>query len=338
MDEIIIKDNNMTKISTNYLGLKLRSPFIASSSGLTNNIVSIKELEAAGAGAIVLKSLFEEQIDNETEYLNNLSTAYTDNADFLHGSIKDYTTAEYAKLIQEVKQQVSIPVIGSINCYSSGDWISFAKNIEAAGADALELNIYSLPLDKSEDSNALENRYIKMIKDVTSSINIPVAVKISDTFTTLPRFVESCCIAGAKGVVLFNKFYLPDIDLNKMKVIGANPFTPVSDYHNSLRWTAILSSVVKGLDYSASTGVLTPEDGIKLILSGASTVQLCTVLYKEGLDVITKFNSQLEEFMNQKGLNSILEMKGRLNYSNIQHLNDAAKYERFQFVKTFGKR
>ena len=116
MDEIIIKDNNMTKISTNYLGLKLRSPFIASSSG---------------------------QIDNETEYLNNLSTAYTDNADFLHGSIKDYTTAEYAKLIQEVKQQVSIPVIGSINCYSSGDWISFAKNIEAAGADALELNIYS---------------------------------------------------------------------------------------------------------------------------------------------------------------------------------------------------
>lgn len=325
----------MTITSVNYMGLKLKSPFIASSSGFTTKIDNLVALEKAGAGAIVLKSLFEEQIENHAQFLNDQSSAYTENLDYLHFYLKEHTLREYSNLIKQAKESCTIPIIASINCFTAGNWLDFAKEIELAGADALEVNIYSMPILKNKDSNTLEAEYLKIIKDICSAIKIPVAVKIADTFTTLPRFVESLNLCGAKGVVLFNKFYTPDIDIKTLTLKSAEPLTNTSNYGNSLRWIAIISPMVRGMQFSASNGVMKPEDAIKLILAGATSVQLCSVLYKNGAAIVEDFNKKLIEFMGEKGFNTIDSFCGKLNYSSILPPDTPEKYERFQFIKTF---
>ncbi|MEF9931305.1 MAG: dihydroorotate dehydrogenase-like protein [Bacteroidales bacterium] len=323
----------MERLSVYYMGLKLRSPFIAGSSGFTAKLENIIALERAGVGAVVLKSLFEEQINSEAEFLNEQSSLYPENMDYLYHYMREYSLDNYLNLIREAKQAVKIPIIASINCFGSGNWLSFAKEIENAGADALEVNIYSLPLLKARNSISLEDEYLSVVTSLTKQYHIPIAVKIGDNFTNLPRFVDSLKICGADAVVMFNKYYHPDIDLKTLSVVGANPFSKEGDYLRELRWIAIISSMVGGLDISASTGVLSSDDAIKMILSGAKTVQLCSALYNRGVSEVEKFIAGLNKFMDEKGFNSLEDFRGMLNYSQIPSPD---KYERVQFLKTFG--
>lgn len=321
----------MIDISVNYMGLKLKSPFIAASSSYTADMDKIVALARSGAGAIVLKSLFEEQISNEVGFLEGAGTEHTETMDYLQRYVTDHSLDEYVELIKKAKKESGIPVIASINCFSHKKWVGFAKEIEKAGADALELNIYSLPLNAGKSSVGIEAEYLKIVKEITDSLKIPVAVKLGDSFTNIGNFVGALQGNGAAGAVLFNRFYTPDISLKTLKIVPAQPFSCKTEYLKELRWIAILSSQLRNFSLSASTGVYDPSSGIKLLLAGASTVQLCSVLYKQGPFVLQDFNNELKEFMKSKGFNKISDFAGMLNYSNIA---DPAAFERVQFLKT----
>jgi Dihydroorotate dehydrogenase len=322
-------------ISTTYMGLKLNSPFIAASSGFTAKVSNIVELEKAGAGAIVLKSLFEEQIDGESNFLDAINADHPENSDYLQYYVREGALSNYLKLVKEAKAAVKIPIIASINCYNSGSWVSFAKDIENAGADAIEINIYSLPLNLNDTSKNIEEEYFNVISKIKATVKIPVAVKIGENFTSLPKFVDSLKGYGASAVVLFNKFYHPDIDVNRLQIIGPDPFSKAGDCLRELRWIAIISSVVRGVEISASSGVLSGKDCIKLILSGATTLQTCSALYKQGINAISEFTEELKAFMEWKGYSKLEDFRGLLNYSNVEN---PQRYERVQFVKTFGQK
>jgi dihydroorotate dehydrogenase (fumarate) len=325
----------MSDISVKYMGLDLRSPILAASSGLTTQLDKIIEFEKAGVGAIVVKSLFEEQISNEALFLDSQSHDYPESADYLHHYLRSNSLERYLSLIREIKSKVTVPVIASINCFSSGEWVSFASEVQSAGADALELNIYSMPLDIYKSSLDIENSYLKVVKDVSRSISIPVAVKIASTFTNLPAFVNSLKANGAKAVVMFNRFYSPNIDTNRLALYPADAFSHPEEYIKELRWMAIVSSLVKGIDLSASTGNYDGISVIKQILAGATTVQMCSALYKKGGVVISDAIMELENFMTKNGFESLVDFKGRLNYSSIENPD---KFERVQFMKSFGSK
>ena len=322
----------MANISVNYLGLELKSPFIVASSGLTADVEKVKQMEIAGAGAVVIKSLFEEQINNETEFLSKESLEYPEMADYLQGYVRQNSISKYLDHITELKKSVSIPVIASINCFSKGEWLSYARNIEAAGADALEINIYALPFSINVSSQEMEDEYYDVVRSIVESVKIPIAVKIGRHFTNIPAFVHRLAGCGARAVVMFNRFYSPDIDLENLKLIPASPLSDANEYRKGLRWVAITSSIVKNIDYSISTGIHTPESAIKSILVGGKTVQLCSVLYQEGIDKIAEFNTALKAFMDKQGYEILGDMRGKLSYANF---NDPASFERVQFMKVY---
>jgi dihydroorotate dehydrogenase (fumarate) len=325
----------MTDISVNYMGLKLCSPVMAASSGLTAQLDRVAEFEKAGVGAIVVKSLFEEQIVNEAEFLQSQSHDYPESADYLHHYLRQNSIDRYLELVTAVKRKVSVPVIASINCYSAGEWTQFAKEIEGAGADGLELNIYSLPLNVYKKSDEIEREYLNVVEKVSRQIKIPVAVKIASTFTNLPGFVNGLKAHGAKGVVMFNRFYSPDIDIKRVRVFPADAFSSPEESLRELRWMGIVSALVPGIDLSASTGVHNGTIALKQILAGASTVQMCTALYKKGADSIAQAVADINLFMDTQGFSSVEEFRGKLNYSNIEN---PGKFERVQFMKTFGNK
>jgi len=321
----------MLKLETNYLGLTLKSPLIVSSSGLTNSVEKIVKYEALGAGAVVLKSLFEEQINFE-------SGIYVEEG--LSPEAHDYITAysqsnaieEYLRLIENAKKAVKIPVIASINCRSVSKWISFAKDIQDAGADALELNVFFVASDKEQTSEKYENLYNDLIVKVKQVTNLPLAVKLGYHFTNLPRIVNSLYVRGAKGVVLFNRFYEPDIDIENLKITSSGVFSSPADIRQSLRWVGIISDKVEKIDVAASTGIHSGEAVIKQILAGAKAVQICSVLYKNGDEQLRVILDELENWMNRKGYKSLEAFRGKLNCSSIP---DPSLYERSQFMKYF---
>jgi dihydroorotate dehydrogenase (fumarate) len=321
----------MINLATNYLGLILKSPLIISSSGLTNSINKIKKFEELGAGAVVLKSLFEEQINYEAGILveNGLSS---EAHDYITGYSKTNALEEYLKLIEEAKKEVKIPIIASINCMSVSEWVSFAKDIENAGADALELNIFFVASDidrSSEKYEKLYNDLIIKVKDVTS---IPLSVKIGYHFTNLVGMVNNLYVRGAKGVVLFNRFYEPDIDIENLKLTSSGVFSTPADIRLSLRWVGIISDKVDKIDVAASTGIHDGKAAIKQILAGAKAVQVCSVLYKKGEEQVKVIIDEMAAWMAGKGFKTIEEFRGKLNYHNIP---DPSVYERSQFMKYF---
>ncbi len=324
----------MLDISVNYMGLRLQSPFIAASSGYTADIEKMIALARSGVGAIVLKSLFEEQINGEAEFILSQSAEYPENADFIQRYVTDHSIEKYIELIKEAKHKCGVPVIASINCFSQGKWTSFAKEMERAGADALEINIYSLPIAKYKSSIEIENDYKEIVKSVSSVLNIPVAVKIGGEFTNLPQFVSSLKSYGASAVTLFNRFYNPDISLKSLKIVPSHPFSGKHEYLKELRWIAILSSMLRNFDFSASTGVHDSNAAIKLLLAGAKSVQLCSALYQQGPFIVATFIEELKWFMEEKGFNSIDEFCGMLNYARIDH---PEMFERVQFLKVAEK-
>lgn len=324
----------MANLETKYLGLTLKNPIIVSSSGLTNSVEKIGKLVNAGAGAVVLKSLFEEQINHEANNIIHKGNGfdYPEAADYVKGYTRDNSVGDYLKLIKDAKEKYDIPVIASINCYSSDEWIGFARQMEEAGADALELNVYVVNTDRNSDPGEYEQLYVDIINNVSKVVNIPVVVKLGIYFSNLVNVVDRLSVSGAKGVVLFNRFYEPDIDINKMTLTPAEVFSNPSDMRRSLRWVAITSYKVKNIDISASTGVHDGTAVIKQLLAGATTVQTCSAIYKNGPEIITEMIGDLEKWMEEKGYNSVDEFRGKMSYGKI---GDPALYERAQFMKYF---
>lgn len=318
-------------LTTSFIGLTLKSPVIAASSGLTKTVTGLKVLEEAGVGAVILKSIFEEQINAEAGELQK-DSYYPEAADYINQYVKSNSLKEYTDLIKKAKQQISIPIIASINCYTEGDWVKFAKEIGDAGADAIELNILSINANRHTDAQTYEDRIYAIVRQACTATQLPILVKISPYFTNVLDVVDRLRSAGAKGVTLFNRLYQPDIDLKTMRLISGSKLSTPEMMHNTLRWTALGYGTIKDLDFSASTGILSANTAIKMILAGASTVQLCSVLYKDGLKIIKDFNGGIVAFMQENNFRSLNDFKGRLSYNNNGNTNI---YERSQFMKYF---
>jgi dihydroorotate dehydrogenase (fumarate) len=325
----------MVDLSTEYLGLKLKNPVIAGSSGLTNSVKSIQDLEESGAGAVVLKSIFEEEIAYEYEDILKEASeegVNLDQFDYYDFHIKGEKLDKYTTLIEESKKSVSIPVIASINCVYSHEWTAFAKQLQTAGADALELNMFFLPSEFDRTTEEKEKAYFQIIEKVQKEISIPIALKISYYFSNLGPMIQKLSETGIAGLVLFNRFYSPDFDIEKMEVVSSNVFSDPSDLPISLRWIAIMSERIS-CDLAASTGVHDGTALIKQLLAGANAVQVASTLYKNGKGQIGEMLKTLEDWMRKKGYNHLADFRGKM--SQAKSSNPAA-YERVQFMKYFG--
>jgi dihydroorotate dehydrogenase (fumarate) len=321
----------MKKLTSHYLGLKLRSPMIVASSGLTSSIDKLKEAEDNGAGAVVLKSLFEEQIGYYASKLSG-STSYPESDDYIAYYTKSHAVEEYLNLITSAKRSLDVPVIPSINCFSASSWIDFARLIEESGADALEINVFFLPVDKKKNSTDAENLYYNLIEKLKEIISIPIAIKIGTRFSNILNVVDQFYMRGAEGVVMFNRFYEPDIDINNLEIVSSPVFSSEIERRYVLRWIAMTSAMDIKIDISASTGVNSGEDAIRYILAGANSVQVCSALYRNGISFLKEINNQIQLWMDNKGFNNIDDFKGKLNYSGIAK---PSIFERTQFMRYF---
>lgn len=320
------------------MGLELKNPIIAGSSGLTNSVNHIKQLEDAGVSAVVLKSLFEEQIRMDVEgtlAADESTSAYPEAEDYIRNYTKMNSVQKYLELVKEAKGAVSIPVIASINCVSASDWLNFAKDIEVAGADALELNIFELPNDKNLSSDEYDKKYFEIVSRVKKTINIPVAVKIGPFFSNLVKTVDQLDANGVNAVVLFNKFYTPDFDLNTLEFTSSNVMSSSADLYRGLRWTGIIKGTLPTVEIAASTGIHDGEAVIKQLLAGAQVVQLCSTLYLNGMSVVADMRSSMEKFMEKWNFETIDDFRGRLSYKNIEN---PQVYERAQFMKYYSNK
>lgn len=325
----------MVNISTNYLGLSLKNPLIVGSSRLTGELNTLKQCVDSGAAAVVLKSLFEEQIVKEAESKiskNNLEEHYFW---FKEAEQKvldlsfDQNMQRYLDFVLEVKSKVDVPVISSINCVSSKGWPKFASDIEKTGADALELNIGIFPFDTKTTSAEIENTYFDIIREVKANVNIPVSVKIGPYFTNILSFVNGLVEAGADGIVLFNRYFRPDIDLDSRKLVASDNLSSPDDYLIAMRWIGLLVANKINCDFVASTGIHNYEAVVKQILAGANAVQLCSTLYLNGIDTIEKINNNLISWMENKGYNSLEDFRS----SSLDLQSVDASFERIQYIK-----
>lgn len=324
----------MANLKTKFIGLELQSPIIAGSCGLTADLGKLEEMAHNGVGAVILKSIFEEQINREAE--RSISGgSYPEEADYIHNYVRANTIQQYIDLVKAAKERLDIPVIGSINCLKDGEWIDFARELEKAGADALELNAFILPTDEFLESAEVETMYYAIIKHVKSVIKIPVIIKLGRYFTNLPAVVSKLKAYGADAVTIFNRFYEPDIDIEKMAMGSASVFSTDTELRTTLRWTGILCGKDRQLGLSASTGVHSGEAAVKLLLAGASTVQVCSVMYEQGLSAIRDINGTIAQWMERKGFKTIEEFRGKMSYADAGH---AERYERAQFIKYFSNK
>lgn len=324
----------MIDLESQYMGLKLRNPIVAGSSGLTNSVENIIELEKNGIAAVVLKSLFEEQIRYrasqtimEGEYVN----LYPEAEDYIRNYTAENAMNTYLRLIENAKRAVSIPVIASINCISDTKWMTYAKKIETAGADGLELNVAVLPSDPDKEGAENEKIYFSIARKISQELKIPVAIKLSYYFSGLAKTLTNLSWTGIKALVLFNRFYSPDIDVEHEEVKSSFVFSTPSDVALPLRWIAMLSPIVK-CDIAASTGAHDGNALIKLLLVGADVVQIASVLYKKGFREVGSMIEQLESWMDRHNYSSIDEFRGKLSVAETEN---PAAYERIQFMKHF---
>lgn len=323
-------------LTTNYLGLNLKNPIVVGSCSLTSSVNEIKKLEKYGAGAVVLKSIFEEEILMDAE--NQLREAkensfiydrYSETLDYIDLHIKEERLTDYIQLIKNAKKEVLIPVIASVNCVSSAEWTSFAKRIEEAGADALELNISLNPTDM--EIRDFELTIKEIIQKVLAQVNIPVAVKINNSFTHMARTILDLSETGIAGLVLFNRAYAPDIDIDTFEAVQGRSFSSENAYMEPLRWVALLSDKIN-CSLAASTGIYTSDAVIKQILAGADVVQVVSALYEHGTEHINVLLTGIEKWMEEKGFSSLEQFKGRASSKNA---GNPAVFERIQFMKHF---
>ena len=340
----------MPDLSCTYLGLKLKNPLIVGSSGLTSSLENLKTAARLGAGAVILKSVFEEQIKFETDKLiesdnkeikpwkdafndivSDKEFYFTEAFNYLTSYAREHTLKQYLAYISEAKKTIDIPVIASINCTSQHDWQYFAQRIQKAGADALELNVYLLPSDFNKKATENEQVYFDVIKEVKKYVTIPVALKTGYYFSSLAKILLELSETGISGLTLFNRPYNPDIDIEELNVTATNIFSNDSEYSNTLRWVAILSGRIK-CDIAASTGIHNYQTVIKQLLAGADVVQMASVFYKNHFDVLPAIISGLEAWMTLHNLSKISDFRGLLAQKNIAN---PASYERVQFLRLF---
>ena len=321
-------------LSTTYLGLNLKNPLVASASPLSRSVDSMKRLEDAGASAIVMYSLFEEQITHEISeiehYLSYGTEGYAESLTYFP-SVMEYNLEpdQYVELVHRAKQSLGIPVIGSLNGISVGGWITYARQIEEAGADALELNVYYIPTDPTLTGIDVEDRYVDVLHAVKQSVKIPVAMKLSPFFSSMAHMAQRLCTGGADGLVLFNRFYQPDIDIVRLEV---NPNVVLSTSHASLlpmRWIAILYGKVSA-SLAATSGIHTTAVVIKMLMVGADITMMCSSLLKNGPQHITGILGTLDRWMIDNEYVSVRQMKGSMSQQSVA---DPAAFERANYMK-----
>jgi dihydroorotate dehydrogenase (fumarate) len=324
----------MVDLTTTYLGLKLKNPLVASPSPLSEKVENVKRMEEAGISAVILYSLFEEQIIHESleldHFLNRGTESFAEALTYFP-DVGRYTLApeKYIHTLEKTKLAVNIPVMGSLNGVSTGGWIEYGRKIQDAGADALELNLYYLPTDLSITASQLEDNYIKLVSDMRASIRIPLAIKLAPFFTALPNFANRLVEAGADGLVLFNRFYQPDLDLENLEVVPNLVLSNSDELRLPLRWIAILYGKVKA-DLALTSGVHTPQDAIKAIMAGANVAMTTSALLKRGTMAIQQILTGMEDWMIAHEYESVKQMHGSMSQGAV---TDSAAFERANYMK-----
>jgi dihydroorotate dehydrogenase (fumarate) len=340
----------MADLSCKYLGLTLRNPIVVGSSGLTSTLENLKVISQMGAGAVVLKSIFEEQIKFETDkflqsgqkemkswqeafqdIVSKKEFYYEEAYEYLTSYAREHTLNQYLSLISNSKKVIDIPIIASINCSTQYDWQYFAKRLQDAGADGLELNVYLLPSDFEKSSADHEKVYFDIIREVKKFITIPISLKIGYYFSSLSQTALKLSETGIAGLTLFNRPYNPDIDIKHLQVSASNMFSNDSEYTHSLRWVALLAGKIS-CDIAASTGIHNQETVIKQILAGADAVHMVSVFYKHHFDILPEIIRGVETWMEQHKFSTISDFKGLLSRKNV---HNPATYERVQFLRIF---
>ncbi len=322
------------KIQTKYMGLNLNSPIIVSACTLSNQLDNIKKMEDNGAGAVVLFSLFEEQIKKEELRIKNIisttTNSFAEALDYFP-DLEEYNmgTDEYLENIRQAKESVSIPIIGSLNGISADGWINYSKKMEEAGADAIEVNIFFIPGDISVSSAEVEQRYLDIIQLVKKAVTIPVAVKINPYFSSTGNMCLRMQEAGADALVLFNRFYQPDFDINELLIKTDLNYSDPSEIRLPLSWLGILYGKLQ-LSLAATTGVQSASEVIKYLLAGADAVMTASTLYKNGIPYLRMMNKELLDWMDLMGFDSIESFKGLMSQKNIP---DPTAYERANYIK-----
>lgn len=324
----------MVDLSTTYLGLKLKNPLVASASPLSKKLDTVKRLEDAGISAVVMYSLFEEQIIHESNeldfHLNQGTESFAEALTYFPDMEKyNLEPEQYLALVSELKKNVSIPIIASLNGVSSGGWVHYARLMEEAGADALELNIYYIPTDLNIGSQDLEMAYINIVKLVRSQIKIPLALKLSPFITCLPNFATRLVRAGVNGLVLFNRFYQPDLDIETLEVVPNLTMSSSSDLRLPLRWIAILYDQIKA-DFALSSGVHTSEDMVKAIMAGANAVMSTSELLEKGPERASEMIEGFSAWMETLEYESVSQMRGSLSQKNVA---EPSAFERANYMK-----
>lgn len=320
---------------TTYLGLTLPHPFIAGASPLADSTDSAKRVEDGGAAAIVMRSLFEEQIDTEAmathRAIDNHADSYAEARGFFVEPLEFVVGPdEYLEHVRKIKAAVKIPVIASLNGYSPGGWLDYAMKMEAAGADALELNVYYVPTEERESGDEIETRTVAMVGDMKKALRIPVAVKLSPFYTALPNFARRLETAGADGLVLFNRLFEADIDIEELAVVSQMHLSTSSELLLRLRWLAILSGRLHTANLAVSGGVHTAVDAIKAVMAGASAIQMVAAIFKNGPNHVGKICGEMASWMEEKGYDSIDQMRGSMN---ILRSPNPREYERANYLK-----
>ncbi len=321
-------------LSTTYMGLKLKNPIVPSASPMSRDINIIKALEDAGASAIVLHSLFEEQITHEALELNYLTTqgneSYAEAVTYFPQANEYHLGPDdYLEHIQKAKKAVNIPIIGSLNGVTAGGWLEYAKNIEQAGADGLELNVYYIPTDPKYSGADIENLYVEILKIVRSEVNIPVAVKLSPFFSSMANIAKKLDDNGANALVLFNRFYQPDIDLETLDVIPNIFLSTPQAMRVPLRWIAILHGKIKA-DIAATSGVHNADDVLKMLMVGSNVTMMCSALLQQGPYWITKVLKDMETWMEEHEYTSVKQMIGSMSHKSVK---EPAAFERANYMK-----
>ncbi len=325
----------MADLSTTYLGLSLRNPLIVGSSGLTATVEGVRRCAEAGAGAVVLKSIFEEQIEHDAaEHTREVTTTgwHAEAEDYVARYGREGAVDRYLELIRSVRAAVDLPVIASVHCVTAGAWTDFAARAEQAGADALELNVFVLPADPGRDAEEIESLYFDVARAVTRKVSIPVALKVGPYFSSLSRTLIDLSRTGIRGLVLFNRFFPIDFDLETMQIVPGVIHSTPAEMHLPLRWISILSGRV-ACDLAASTGVHDAAGAIKQLLAGAAAVQLCSALYQNGVPHLATVLRELDEWLSRKDVRAVEQIRGALAQRGI---GNPAAFERVQFMRTTG--
>lgn len=321
-------------LTTTYMGLKLKNPIVPSASPLSESVDTIRQMEDAGAAAVVMYSLFEEQITAESQELDHFLSYGAETfgeALSYFPEMEDYRTGpeDYLNLISQAKEAVDIPIIGSLNGVSTGGWIEYAKKIQEAGADALELNVYYIPTSVDLSGSEVEKMYLDVVKDVKGSVTIPVAVKLSPYFSSTANIAQQLTDAGADALVLFNRFFQPDIDLEKLEVLPHLTLSRPEELLLPLRWVAILFGRVK-TDFAITSGIHSSPSVLKGLMAGANVTMMASVLLKQGIGHITTILDGVKNWMEEHEYESVVQMQGSMSQKAVA---EPAAFERANYMK-----